>query len=125
MNLVGWLKSLFRRREKVLIVRVPETAVTLDQWRGDYDLVRLAREIWQNNGFQIMVSCVRNSNPGMFVLPDNAPPHQRMARHAQAEGYQMCLNNLEALAKFQKPEEPLESTFEPEERPIMQPESRL
>lgn len=113
MNLFGF----FRRQKRIQVIRREETKITLAEWRADYDLVKLARSVWINPDFRLMMACLRNENPAFGVLPDDAPPTRSIALQRRAEGYIMALSNLEAMATLEQKTESLEPTFEEEENP--------
>lgn len=111
MNFFRFLKPT----KQIQVIRREEAKLSLQEWRDDIDLVKLAARVWQNPDFRLMVSCLRNESPSNSVLPDDAPPHRSIALQRRAEGYLMALANLEAMAIMERKTEPLEPTFEPEE----------
>lgn len=111
MNLFGF----FRRRKQFQIIQRDETKISLQEWRSDMELAKLARKVWANPDFRLMVACLRNESPANLVLPDDALPHRSVALQRRQEGYLMAIANLEAMAEHSQPVEQLESTYgEPE-----------
>ena len=115
------LKVWFRRRPKqpvkVFIVRRDRITLSLDEWRSTPSPVAQARELLATPLMKDMLLVLRQQHLGMICVPSNAPVEVAAAVQRQTEGYQMALNNLEALGVYAKPAEPLEATFEPPEVP--------
>jgi hypothetical protein len=105
-------------QRKIEVIRRDENKLTLAEWRSSAELVALAGKVWSNPDFRMMIACLRNESPANFVLPDDAQAMRSVAIQRRTEGYTMFLANLEAMAIFSQPPEPLESTFEPEEREL-------
>lgn len=113
--MIKFLKRFFVRRKSVQVVRISETKLSLSEWRASSELVKLAHAVWQNPDFRLMVSCLKNENPAYFVLPDDANPSRSVALQRRAEGYNMAITNLEAMATLDSIGDMPEPTFQPEE----------
>jgi hypothetical protein len=109
---VNWFK-----KTKLVLIRRISSRVRLSEWRGSQTLVQSARKYLQDPEFLTMIDVLRNESPINWVAIRQMTIDDRAVMHARIEGYQLCLNNLEALGSFQKPEETLEPSFEqPEEQ---------
>jgi hypothetical protein len=109
MNL---FRSLFSSRRKIKIIPLNQHHVTVWMWKSDKDMVTAAaKELRDNQVLRYMIDTVRNSSPVNDVMLD-ASVEARAIKQAQIEGYHLCLNNLESMGIFEKPEEILEPTFE-------------
>lgn len=108
----------FRRKQKLEVIRRPQSTLRLHEWQHSKPLVSSAMQIMRLPDFQMMLDVLKNEHPGISrVLPNNDIA-TRAIMQAQAEGYTMALANLEALGRFQEMPEPLEATFEAEEREV-------
>lgn len=108
LNLQGWFKSKpapIRWRDKSVL------DVTLEEWRKNEQLVAEMAHIARQPVFQAMMQTLRTENPVNYVST-TAQPHDSIKHLGQIEGYQMALNNIEALGKLAKQQEPLVATFE-------------
>lgn len=107
------MKRFFRRfKYRVIVLQRDPMKLRLHEWRSDLDLIRSAQKVFVTTEFRWCLDVVRNEHPAFNVLPDDAPPHVRIAHQARAEGYTLALSNLEALAKYEEPRVPMEATFE-------------
>jgi len=98
----------------IKVVVVSSVELTLDQWRKDTRLVASAKELARNEIFRMMVDVLENSHVRFLALPAvGATQDDRAAFQARSEGYQICLNNLEAMSKDWTLSKPLVSTFQP------------
>lgn len=111
---MNFLRRLFRVEPK-LIVRHKTHLVTgtslglgLRQWQSDEKLVIMARDIHADRRFQAMLDVNRTESPANWI-DGNTSPERALGR---IEGYQMCLNNFEAMTKRAETPEHLEATFE-------------
>lgn len=89
----------------------------LEDWRKQEGLVTEAMKLWRNPTFVLGICVLQTEHPRNTVLALGINPNDRIVQQARIEGYQMCLNNLEALAKPVKAKLQLEATFEPPEQP--------
>lgn len=94
--------------------------LTLDDWRKQEQLVLESRALARNLTYRAQMDVLRNSHPVHTVFsPVGVNPNDRIVHNAKCEGYEICLNNLEAMAKPYKQLKPLEATFaDPEEQTI-------
>lgn len=108
--------NLFRRPRKTTrhIAVVRSTSLRLASWQRDPSLVRRAYELAQTELFTAMLAVLRNESPMNYGLAVDATHDARIAHANQAAGYQLALNNLEALALLVEPAEHIESEFKPE-----------
>ncbi len=104
----------FRPKQKLEIIRRSQSNLRLSEWRTDKALVSSAMRLLRDPDFQLMMDVLRNEHPGSLVHLDVDPPN-RVVLQARAEGYTMALANVVALGRFEKMNEPLEATFDPEE----------
>lgn len=106
------LFSIFKRRRPIKIAPVLREATTLSlhDWRKDEGLVLEVQKFWMNNTFLAMVQVLRNESPLNYVATETA---ERAL--GKIEGYQLCLNNLEAFYQQIVPQQHVEATFEPPE----------
>ncbi len=106
---------LWRRNQKeALKVRVidrPVTALRVDEFRADAELVRLAATVLSNSNFQLMMSVLKNDHPGFEVLPAGTNPNDRLLAQGRSEGFTICLATLESLGVKADLPERLVSTF--------------
>ncbi len=96
------------------IVVVRSTSLRLAQWQKDSSLVKQAYALEQGALFQAMLAVLRNESPMNFGLSPDASHDARIAHANQAAGYQLALNNLEAMAALIEPSDRIESEFLPE-----------
>lgn len=99
---------------KIKVLLVSSSTLTLDQWRKDTHLVASAKELARNEVFRMQVAVLENSHPRYLAFPAIGSSQQdRAALQSKAEGYQLCLNNLEAMSKPWTVIKPLVATFQP------------
>lgn len=117
------MKGIFQRllrkaagiRPQIIDTTAPE--IRLEEWRKNSHLVGESSKVQRTPVFRAMLGVLRLEHPHNFVP---FAPHQenvvaRACYAAKIEGYNLCLNNLEALAKHpDKSDEPIVATFEPE-----------
>lgn len=96
----------------VIVVR--STSLRLAEWRRDPSLVRKAYELQQTALFAAMLAVLRNESPMNYALSFEASHDARIAHANQAAGYQLALNNIEAMAALVTPPARIESEFKPE-----------
>lgn len=107
------LLRLFQRRRKpirVAPVMRDANSISLQEWRTTDSLVIEAQRLFQINTFLAMVQVLRNESPLNYAVTETA---ERAL--GKIEGYQLCLNNLEAFPVPVIPQQHIESTFEPAE----------
>lgn len=106
----------FKRKHRVeyKIIERERTDLTLGEWRSNPTLVKSASVFMGNQYLRLALDVLRNSGPAHDVLHPMSPQEVRAAKQAQIEGYNTCLNNFEALAKFEQKPEIIEATFEKE-----------
>ena len=114
------LSLIGSRRKKLRIVAPTVTAVNLplrlNQWRRSPELVNMAAKVLALQECQAMMSVLRNESPSNLSMPAfGVQPTDRMARASLVEGYHLCLNNMEALAKHVSEKAHIDATFEPPE----------
>ena len=88
--------------------------LTVDEWRSDPELVRMAAKVLSEPAIRNMLDVLRNSHLARYGTP-GMTMEGRAIHQAQIEGYNTALNNFEALAIELKKHVELESTFEPME----------
>jgi len=68
----------------------------------------------RNLTYRAQIDVLRNSHPVHSIFPPvGISPTDRVVHNAKCEGYELCINNLEAMTKPIKASKPLEATFEP------------
>lgn len=93
---------------------VSSNTLTLDQWRKDTRLVASAKELARNEVFRMQAAVLENSHPRFLAFAATGVTTQdRAAMQSKCEGYQLCLNNLEAMSKPWPNTKPLVATFQP------------
>lgn len=106
------------RRQKPPVTRqiqvVRSTSLRLEDWRKDPTLVKAAYDLEEKNPWVTMLAVLRNESPLNYALPLGANHEDRIAHAARAEGYQMAINNLEAMAVLHEEPQRIESEFKPE-----------
>jgi hypothetical protein len=111
------LKSLFYRSKPDQLVRFkyPEVRLGLTEWRKNEQLVSEMMKISSQPIWRAMMAVMRNESPAEIKLPQmNTPITDRAALQAQTEGYQMAINNLEAMSIVDVPIPDEPATFAPE-----------
>jgi hypothetical protein len=106
----------FKRKPKPLqIQRMTASEMRLADWRAIPSLVTEAQKLALNPAYQQMLAVLKTESPANFALPSLGPqPSDRIAYLGKIEGYQLCLNHLELLAKPDaKTTKHVEATFEP------------
>ena len=99
------------------IVRRDSCRLTIDQWRSDRGMVKLASKIMSNPDFQLMIDVLRTHHIVNYSLMLNPTMEQRAFQQAKGEGYSLCLSNLESMAQYSIPESELIEDFQPETPP--------
>lgn len=100
---------------EVRIIKRDPCRLRMHEWRSDEALANLAHKVLWSPEFRQMLDVVERECPSnMFLV--GASTQARAEAQCRIEGYLMALTNLEKLGIFEKPTEPIESTFEvPEE----------
>lgn len=96
---------------KIQVIHREVSRLTVEQWRGDPELVKLAIKVLAEPVIKNMLDVLRNSHIGRYT-GTNMTMEGRAIHQAQIEGYNTALNNLEALAVEYKQVQPIEATFE-------------
>ena len=114
-HIIDSVRRFFGQRPPVFqVVRRDPCRIRMEEWRSTPDLVKLAGAALSDPIMRQLVDVLRNEHLANDCCPGLIPIEQRAILQARAEGYSICLNNLESLAVFQKPQEQLEATFEPQ-----------
>jgi hypothetical protein len=95
-------------------LRREESKLRLADWQNDPALCSLASKVLANPDLQLMLSVMKNEHPSKIALRLGVPMDDRVVQQARAEGYEMFLANLEALAILRRPIPMPEAMFEPE-----------
>lgn len=103
--------KLFKKRVRVEVIRKQESQITFQDWRSDPALCALAAKVLADPNVQLMLSVLRNESPTKRVLDYYASLDVRAMMQARGEGYEMFLNNLEALAVSTAPAPMPEAAF--------------
>lgn len=113
MNIISALKNLFRRPpEKIKVVTVSSHTLRLAQWRQADQLVVEAVALARNPTYVMQLQVLKNEHLVHTAFPAiGVSPTDRIVHQAKCEGYELALNNLEAMTKPMKATRPLEATF--------------
>jgi hypothetical protein len=106
----------FRKKPKpaLQVVRKSETLLRLSDWQSDHNLCSTAAKVLLNPDLQLMLSVLRNEHPSKLMMPYGTALNDRIVLQARGEGYEMCLANLEAMARHNAILEFPEATFQAE-----------
>lgn len=107
--------KFWKKQIRFEIVRKQENQLTFADWRSDPALCVLAAKVLADPNLQLMISVLRNESPTKHVLDYHASLDARAMMQARGEGYEMFLNNLEALAITTAPILMPEAAFAPSE----------
>ena len=99
---------------KTIIKVIHSTAMRMDQWRSSPELVEYAKRLFTTPEFQTLLDVLRNESPSSFGLPIGSSHDDQIAHSYKGTGYNLCLNNIEALSNMHEHPTYLEATFEPE-----------
>jgi hypothetical protein len=114
LSVFNRLKTAFRHREvRIQIVTRDPLRLTMEEWRSQPDLVKLAKGVIVQPEVRQMLDVLRTSHLATYTGVGTL--EQRALHLSRCEGYNLALANFEALAMFEKPKEELEATFEPQE----------
>lgn len=96
---------------KVTVVRTDAADLTLEAWRANEQMVADFNRFGNQLVYRAMLQTLRNESPLHFF--DEAPgPDAKIRRLGIIEGYQLALNNLEALGVLAQESKMPEATFE-------------
>lgn len=110
----AWASRKIIVEPSIKVQVVASNTLTLLQWRKQQTLVESAIRLSRDSTFQMALAVLRNEHPSHLAFPStNTSPADRAAMQSRIEGYELCLNNLEALSKPFKPSQRIEATFEP------------
>lgn len=102
-------------RSRLQVRILYSTEIRLEQWQRSAELVAQARRIFALPEFRAMLDCLRTESPANYSLPLTGVTREDRETHAlHIEGYNLALNNLEAMARLNEKGPALEATFEPE-----------
>lgn len=120
---MNWIQSLLLRpRRRIVITPVLSTSMTLADWTASPECVATARRTFDTPQFQTMLSILRNESPASYGLATGSTHDDQIGHAYTIKGYNLALNNLEALARMAEKRTPLEATFAPEPpRPQSEP----
>ncbi len=105
--------AFFNRPKPVRIKVIHSTSMRLEQWCSSKELVGYAQKLFATPQFQTLLGVLRNETPSNMGLSGGT--HDDHIAHAyRGEGYNLALNNLEALATMIEQPQHIEATFEPE-----------
>lgn len=108
------MKWPFKKR-KAVIQLLPATELRLKDWQASEMLVNDMNQLRLSPVFRTMLEVLRNESPVNLGLPiTGVSIDDRISHACRIEGYQMCLNTIDAMGKFKVNGGQLEPTFEPE-----------
>ena len=118
------MKNLFKRwlkpppaESEIKVRMVASNTLTLKQWQASPVLIESAMKLGRDANFQMARSVLENEHPRHWVFAIfGVSPNDRIVHQAKIEGYELALNNLDALSKSQKNSKMLVATFEPPEK---------
>ena len=97
---------------RISIRQVTSTELRLATWQQSPDLVTEGMRLLADRSMQLAIAVLRNESPSNLALPPlGVTSEDRAAHQAKTEGYQLCLNNLEALGRAGDEPMTLEATF--------------
>lgn len=110
------LAALFRRPQPIKLVPVNSLDLNMQAWRENEDLVKAWARLLRDPIVQSVIQTLRNESPLNYGV-EMPTPDSKILRLGVIEGYQLALNNIEALANIAKKHQPIEATFEASEKP--------
>ena len=121
----GRVMNFFRRKpkERVQLRVLHSTSMRLEQWQNSPELVDYAKRLFQTPQFLTMMDILRNESPASFGLALGSSHDDHVAHAYKGEGYNLALNNLEALATQVQQYDMPEATFAPEPRQPLPPDA--
>jgi len=107
----------FRRAPRqVLIVHRDISRVTLNEWRSNPEMTKLAAKYVNDREVRMMLDVLRcSASPANAMLRLEADLDTRAVWQARTEGYMGALNDFESLAELAKEPVEVEATYEPPE----------
>ena len=101
------------------MVRRESWSITVDQWRGSEQMVLESIALARNLTYRAQLDVLHNSHQcHTLFTPIGVNPTDRIVHQARIEGFELCLNYLESMAKPLKKHAPLEATFaDPDQKP--------
>lgn len=109
------IKLLQRKQQpKIQVQLVPANDMRLSAWQKSEQLVSDSIKLANHPIYKAQIEILNNENPALLVLPLGTNVVDRAVLQGRIEGYQMCLNNMEAFTKQFKPPKQLRATFAPE-----------
>lgn len=112
-----FLSKLFRINPAIHVVRRESTALRLEEWRSQPELVALADTVWRTENFRMMIQVTQTESPGNFAVL-SGDLETRALHQARTEGYNLALAHLKAMRVPADRIQELEATYEPEEKTI-------
>lgn len=107
--------NIFKKKPvHIRVERRQESKLRLSDWQNDPRLCSMASKILSDPNLQLMLSVMRNEHPLRTALPYGVSLDDRAVLQARAEGYEMFMANLEALAINTTPPPLPEAVFEEE-----------
>lgn len=95
------------------IVTRESANLRLADWRKTEHLVTESLKLSRNATWVAQRDVLRNEHPCHLVFATTgASPNDRLAHQAKVEGYELCLNNLDAFSQPLKKSEKLVELFE-------------
>lgn len=113
------LPKFLTGKSKTIVRVLNSTEIRLETWQSAPELVTQARRVFAMPEFRAMLDVLRTESPSNYGFPSRPglSSDDRVAHACKIEGYNLCLNNLEALARLETAKGMLEATFEPEQAP--------
>lgn len=115
----NWLSRLFDGPEipndepPIKPVHRDAVEMRLQEWCKTESLVEASRVLANNQTYKLQLDVLRSEHPCHSVMQFGVSPNDRLVMQARIEGYEMCLNNLDAFKTSLKLPERLEASFEP------------
>lgn len=92
--------SFFKKKpHRIRIIRRQESDLRLRDWQMDGQLCSMASKLMARDDMKLVLAVLRNEHPLLTALPYGVSMDDRVVLQARAEGYQMALNNLDAMAR--------------------------
>ncbi len=83
--------------------------LTVDDWRGNPNLVKIAYDKLNDPHVRMMLDALRNSHLARYM--GQGTTEQRAWHLARCEGYQAALNDFEAMGTLTEKTPEMEATF--------------
>ena len=107
------------RNPTIEVIRRRSNQIRLHEWRSSPELVTKARDVLENPAMLEMIDVLNTEHPAKIGL-FRVTLEDRAIAQARIEGYQLCINNLEAMGTFVKPKVEPEATYEQPEDEMTQ-----